>query len=102
MLRDIIKKIKYSRLKPEERELYTILNYLEEVLIEKYHDSIFYKIGDNIIFKYDIKNNLFRIDHALWNSLKDPKLIRNIIIKNLNIGCDKIIHGMSIANFLRY
>lgn len=55
---DKIKKIKYSRMKPEERHCYDIFTNLEEYYHPKYPNK-YYKYNDVLLFDYNIKNGYF-------------------------------------------
>ena len=54
---NIIKDIKYSRLKPEEIFILDILVNLKKYLNKKYPTFIFYKKDDILLFKYDRNTN---------------------------------------------
>ena len=58
-MKDIIRKIKYARLKPEERWFIDILWNLKEYTSDKYPISIFYKKYDNLLFRYNPKLVIF-------------------------------------------
>jgi len=100
MINDIVKKLKYSRLKPEERYLYD-LTFSITTVDEKYKNIIFYENKDNkVLFHYDIPFDLW-VDYSIWKKLygdfnlndNDIKtLINNIFLTHFNITTVKSIN----------
>ena len=79
-----IQKIKYLRLKPEERFLIEILDKVEFVYDDEKPDSEFYQIDGEILFEQDSKNGWFLVHSKIWAVLEmkfnlSHKEIREII-----------------------
>jgi hypothetical protein len=65
---DIIKKIKYGRLKPEEKWFIDILWNLKEYTSDKYTDRIYYKKDKELLFEYNQKNGYFHCSYEkIWS-----------------------------------
>ena len=82
---DKIHRIKYLRLKPEERFLIEILDKVEFFYDKEYPDSEFYRVDDKILFEQDSKNRWFLVDYdKIWSVLESDndlnyKEIRELI-----------------------
>jgi hypothetical protein len=59
-MKEILRKIKYSRLKPEERFLIDIFSNLTEYKINSFPNSLFYKYNNETIMEY------YLTDCELW------------------------------------
>ena len=105
-MKDIIRKIKYSRLKPEESWFIDILWNLKEYTSDKYPDSIFYKKDDILLFEYNLKFGYFCYDFSkIWlvfykkfglNSQEMNTLIKGLVEEHLNLkGVTPMAPGMA-------
>ena len=66
-----IQRIKYLRLKPEERFLIEILDKVEFIYDKEKPDSEFYMVDGEILFEQDSKNRRFLIDYyKIWKVLE--------------------------------
>ena len=76
---EILKKIKYNRLKPEERFLVDIFNNCKEYIDDKrYKDIVFYKNGSKVLFSFDKKELIFRCNYdEIWNVLEKKYKLYN-------------------------
>ena len=80
-----IQRIKYLRLKPEERFLIEILDKVEFIYDDEKPDSEFYQVDGQILFEQDSKNRWFLVDYdKIWSVLESDydlnyKEIRELI-----------------------
>ena len=66
-----IQRIKYLRLKPEERFLIEILDKVEFIYDKEKPDSEFYMVDGDILFEQDSKNEWFWVDYVkIWKVLE--------------------------------
>ena len=66
-----IQRIKYLRLKLEERFLIEILDKVEFVYDDEKPDSEFYMVDGEILFEQDSKNGWFLVDYVkIWKVLE--------------------------------
>ena len=94
--KNIIKKIKYSRLKPEEKFLIKSLIKIKEYKTSK---SIIFLNGNEALFEYVKNENMFWIDQKFFNKFYNYNInitdIRILFIKliknNLNINIDDAV-----------
>ena len=92
---DKIKKIKYSRLKPEERFLEDIFCNLKEKVSDNNQNSIFYVLNDEVLFEYGVRNKYFWCHYSkIWKVLRtkyrfsyqeDCELIKGMVWKHLKL-----------------
>ena len=83
-IKEKIRQIKYSRLKPEELFILKNLTDLEEYIHVEYPNSIFYKKDDALMFEWNQKNGMFWCNyHKFWSVLKSSFNIGNNEIKLL-------------------
>ena len=83
----IIKEIKYSRLKPEERFLINMLLNLKEYVSDRYPDFIFYKKDNEILFHYNLKSHVFFCDYnKIWSIFETKYHLNDNKIKELIKG----------------
>jgi hypothetical protein len=69
-MKDILRKIKYSRLKPEERFLIDILHNVTIFENEEYPNNLYYKYNNEIVFNYNLKNgNFYANNTKIWSIL---------------------------------
>lgn len=67
---DKIRKIKYLRMKPEERFVYDIITNLVEYYHKEYPDNKYYKHNDVLLFDYNTKNGNFWCQYSkFWQVL---------------------------------
>lgn len=72
MLKDKIKRIKLSRLIPEERFLIETLDGIEKFTDTKYPNSVFYKKDEIILFEHDLKSNILWCNQKIiWSVFVD-------------------------------
>ena len=66
-----IHRIKYLRLKPEERFLIEMLDKVEFVYDDEKHNSEFYMVDGDILFEQNSKNKYFWVDYyKIWSVLE--------------------------------
>ena len=95
MIRDKLIRIKRSRYKPEELFLIDILNDIELKEQYEYPDSVFWVVGDVIMFEQDFKHKrLFVNDGYIWSVFetkygykytKIESIITDVVGKYLNL-----------------
>ena len=79
-----IQKIKYLRLKPEERFLIDILEKVEFIYDDGYPDSEFYQINGEILFEQDSKNEYFWVHYdKIWSVLNSKHGLNQQEIREL-------------------
>ena len=67
---DKIKRIKYNRLKEEEKFIIEIINVVKPFTSDKYPESVFWKKNDTILFEQDFKNGFLRVNNKyIWSVL---------------------------------
>jgi hypothetical protein len=78
-MNEILKKIKYSRLKQEERYLIDLLNNLIIYISNEYYangdlinsEYLYYKYKKDVIFQYNKDSKIFGIDPNIYNKFKN-------------------------------
>ena len=79
-----IQRIKYLRLKPEERFLIDILDKVEFVYNNEYPKSEFYRVDGEILFEQDSKNRRFWVHFdKIWLILESDFNLNNKEIREL-------------------
>jgi len=80
MIINKIRQIKYSRLSEKEKYFMKIFSNLEEIKLEDWQTSVFYRNNGNLIMIRKLKTNLLLIDDRIIN---DYKIKYNIDFKFL-------------------
>jgi hypothetical protein len=112
-MKEILRKIKYSRLKPVERFLINIFSNLTEYKNDKFPNSIFYKYNNLLIVEYEITtntcymsfDNIYNILNKSFNIISDEKITSDVKenLKNyLNINTNRIFYTIFKDNNERY
>ena len=94
-----INKIKYLRLKPEERDIIDILNKVEKKYLDIYPFSIFFNLNDTILFEQDNKNNIFWVScEHIWDKIgRKYNLIYSQIEKIIQHNAQNILNLKTCA-----
>ena len=95
-MKNLIKQLKYIRLKPEEKFLIDIISDLNKFNIYKQNNIMFYEKDNIILFAHFDKSNYFYVNHyKIWAYYKKNnfnfneicKIIEPIIEKYFNLEC---------------
>lgn len=94
-IKDKIKKLKYLRMKPEERFLEDIFYQLKPKISDEEQDYIFYVLNNEVLFELNTKTNYFYYDYdEIWDVLRKiyllnlkqiERLIINVVWKHLKL-----------------
>lgn len=90
-LSETIKKIKYARLKPEERFLLNILIKIQKKKHKEYPNTIYYIFNNKIYFEYEqcdneLYCNYYEVMHLLLYKYKMDRYSFNQLIRKHFIG----------------
>ena len=81
---DQIKRIKYLRIKPEERFLIDILNKVKKGFSDEYPQSTYYSLNGKILFEQDGKNDVFWVRYDdVWSVLINKYRLKHHIIRDI-------------------
>jgi len=91
-----IKKIKYSRLKEEERFFLEMIDGIESFTSDNYTQSVFWKKNDKILLEQDFENKWLRVNYDIiwsvfekkygYNHIDTQSFINNIVERHTNLG----------------
>ena len=93
---DKIKKIKYSRLKEEERFFLNTIDGIESFISDDYPQSVFWKKNGKVLLEQDYKNGWLRVNYKLiwsvfktkygYNDIDTQLFITDVVKRHTNLG----------------